>query len=67
MEVFGFICLTLLLVAFTCGWFFMLIFDGAFGGKREIPVYVMVVILALAIWGWLGLVGMSPFTITIVT
>lgn len=65
MEIFGFICLTLLLLAFTCGWFFMLIFDGAFGGRREIPVYVMVFIFALVFWGWLSLVDMSPFTVTL--
>ena len=65
MEIFGFICMTLLLVAFTCGWFFMLIFDGAFGGSRDIPVYVMIVILIAVIYGWLTLVGMSPFTVTL--
>lgn len=66
MEIFGFICLTLLLIAFTCGWFFILIFDGAFG-KRDIPVYVMFVIFGFVLWGWLALVGMSPFTVTLAT
>lgn len=64
MEIFGFICLTVILVLFTCGWMFMLIFDGAFG-KREIPVYVMVVIICAVIYGWVLLVQLSPFTVTV--
>ena len=64
MEIFGLVCMTLLLIAFTCIWVFILVFDGAFSGKRDIPVFMMIIVLALVVWAWLGLVGMSPFTIT---
>ena len=51
MEVFGFIVSVMILVAASCAWVFVFIFDGAFGGKRDIPVYVMFVAMGLIIWG----------------
>lgn len=65
MEMFGFVCLILLLVAFTCGWVFIFIFDGTFGGKRDIPIYIMIAVLMIVIFGWLWLIDMLPFTVTL--
>jgi len=65
MEIFGFIVAVMFLVLATCAWMFMLIMDGAWGGKRDIPVYVMVIILCLIIWGFISVTGYSPFEITV--
>jgi hypothetical protein len=66
MEIFGFICMILLLVAFTCGWFFVFLMDGAFG-SRDIPIYVMLAILVAVIFMWISVLGKSPFVVTLAT
>ncbi len=63
MAIIGFIFLTVLLVFFTLGWGFVFLFDGAFGGRRDVPVYVMWFVLAVVIYGWVKLVEYLPFSV----
>jgi hypothetical protein len=65
MEILGFAFMTLTLIGFTCGWCFLLIADGALGGKREIPIPIMVAILILILCGWSSLIDASPFIISL--
>tara|TARA_R100000951_G_C2610737_1_gene171160 strand:+ start:128 stop:331 length:204 start_codon:yes stop_codon:yes gene_type:complete len=67
MAIFGFICGVLILGFLTLGWFFMVVYDGAFGGKRELPIWFMFIVLGVLMAFWYGLVGASPFTVTIAT
>tara|TARA_R110000764_G_scaffold96148_2_gene180163 strand:+ start:69 stop:272 length:204 start_codon:yes stop_codon:yes gene_type:complete len=67
MAIFGFICGVLILGFLTLGWVFVSAYDGAFGGKREIPVYWMLIVLCLLGYGWCQLISASPFAITVVT
>ena len=66
MELFGFICLTLILTFFSAGWVAILLFDGAFGGgKREVSISYMIILLAIIIYGWVKISGLAPFTVTL--
>lgn len=66
MAIFGFLCGFIILGFLTLGWVFVSVFDKTLGGKREIPVYQMLVILGLIVYGWYCLISASPFTVTVV-
>ena len=65
MEIIEFACLTILLVLFTGSWLFIFIVDGAFGDSRDIPIYVMVLILFVVIYFWVKSFDNSIFSITL--
>lgn len=64
MEIIGFILSGCLMVLLTVNWIFVFLYDGAFGGKRNIPLLIMFMLLVLLGYLWSLLIEYSPFTIT---
>ena len=65
MEIIGFILSGCLMAFLTASWIFMFFYDGAFGGKRDIPLLIMFMLLVLLGYLWSQLIEYSPFTITL--
>lgn len=65
MAIFGFVCGFVILAFITFAWVFTSVYDGAFGGKRDIPVIWMLFILCLIGYGWYLLFTNAPFTLSV--
>ena len=63
MAIFGFIVLVLVLVFFSACWLFMVTLDGAFG-KRDIPIWIVIIGFAGFCFLWSIVFDYSPFTVT---
>lgn len=64
MEIIGFLFVLVVAAAATAGFFGVLLVDGALGGGREVPWYVMWILVFVIACLWYFAFTNAPFSIS---